>query len=104
MCRPIKTTCGWDVYSLYHVKSHRHITVWDRDYLVDLRLVECEDGQSFIVNESSSLVDEKLFELCSEKYQPPFMLNSINEAEEVACKIIAKQTSLEFEELYPYFE
>jgi hypothetical protein len=95
----------WDAHTFYQTVSHLHLTLLsDENDLIDLMLVKCSDGQWFIEQVSIPFESEKLFDAYSDEFVEPKFYSSSDEAEKIACKLIAENTSLEFDKIYPYFE
>jgi hypothetical protein len=103
--QPEKVNGKWSTHSFYGTVSHLHLSfLLNGSDLIDLMLVECGDGRWFIEQVSITFESEQLFDAYSNEFVEPKFYSNSDEAEKFACKLIAENTSFEFEEIYPYFE
>lgn len=105
MATPNKVNEKWDSHTFYQTVSHHHLTLLtDGGDLIDLMLVECADSRWFIEKVSVKFESEHVFDAYAPQFiEPKFFANS-DEAEKFACKLIVENTTLKFDEIYPYFE
>jgi hypothetical protein len=105
IAQPEKINGKWDTHTFYQTVSHLHLSLLvNNSDLIDFMLVECADGRWFIVEESNTFECEQLFDAYSREFVEPKMYSSSDEAEKFACQLIAENTCLEFDEIYPYFK
>lgn len=105
MLTPTKKNLKWDAHTLYKTVSHKHMSMLVNDSdLIDLMLIECDDGRWFITEESSIINSDDFFDAYSDTFVEPKFYVSFDDAEKAGCHFIADQTSKEFDEIYPYFE
>lgn len=103
--QPDKVNDKWDTHTFYKTVSHLHLSMLDNsNELIDLILVECGDGRWFVEQVSTPFESDQLFDAYSSEFIEPKFYESLGVAEEIACKIITENTSLKFDEIYPYFE
>ena len=103
--QPKRINGKWDTHSFYKTVSHLHLSLLlDNNDFIDFLLVECADGRWFIIEESNTFESVQLFDAYSSEFIEPKFYSSFDDAEKFACKLIAENTNLEFDEIYPYFE
>ena len=72
--------------------------------MLDLLLVECENGKWFIEDSIGSLQDERVFQPFSKIFIEPKFYDDSDIAEKVACEVAAEHLELSFNDIYPYFD
>ncbi|PAW00410.1 hypothetical protein [Vibrio coralliilyticus] len=95
----------WDTHSFYRTTHHLHLTVCEAGgNMIDLLLVECENGKWFIEDSIGDLLDERVFQPSSKDFIEPKFYDDLNIAEKTACEVAAEHLKLNFHDIYPYFE
>lgn len=104
MERPLKVNGMWDTHTHYRTINHTHMSYINTDsLLIDLCLVECQDGRWFIVDDTSEIEDDNIFDKCSDEFIEPKFFDNEEKATEYAIDTIHKKTGVSRTELNKHF-